>query len=53
MVKTVGSKVSKNAFKIIMLFTLSLIKLRFYHSSFKAVLNTGAYGRAQAFSRKF
>ena len=47
-----GSKVSKNIFRIIMLFTLSLIKLRFYYSPLKAVLNTGAYGRAQAFLQK-
>ena len=46
MVKTVESKVSKNALKIITLFTLSLIKHRFYHSSFKAVLNTRLYNRA-------
>jgi len=47
-----GSKVSKNIFKIIMLFTLSLIKLRFYYSPFRVVLNTRLYNRAQAFFQK-
>ena len=47
-----GSKVSKKIFRIIMLFTLSLIKLRFYYSPLKAVLNTRLYNRAQAFFQK-
>jgi len=47
-----GSKVSKNLFKVIMLDALSLIKLRFYYSPFKAVLNTRLYNRAQAFFQK-
>jgi len=47
-----GSKISKKIFKIIMLFTLSLIKLRFYYSPFRAVLNTRVYNRAQAFFQK-
>lgn len=49
-----GSKVSGNIPKIILLFLLSLIKLRFYYSPFKAVLMTGVYKKAQIFfQRKF
>ncbi len=46
------SKISKNLFKIIILFILSLIKLRIYYSPFKKFLNTNSYLNLQNFLLK-